>query len=478
MADIGYGFRTGPFPGDPSYEGMNLNISDSDYLQFGDADDVSMGWDGTNLTIKPVADDTGAIVVGDGTTDMDVKVFLGTSAKYVLMDVGNVLLKLEDVDLHLGDNDAIEIGDATGGDVNIVWNATNLVVTPAANDTGSFIYGTGSKDMDVKVFLGGTGKYVVFDVGDALLKLEDVDLKLGDNDALQIGDATGGDVNILWNATNLVITPAANDTGAIYFGNGTTDMDVRFTMGAAADYAQFDVGAKAFITAGKARLQLDGLKSASCTDGTVIRMGTSGTPLSDAQNDGAGFVVGYFTTSHTSGWPAGMYLSTTCTGAGGNVTGAEGDVYLSAVLANATGIESFLGLNAAGGISGHAAACQATIDYYNGALPNSGGAYMAGRFNIKGEGSNCDPTKAIRIACVELQTQGTFKSNCDFEKHAAGYAIYINGFTAASGVTNILSSTSLAELPSGTLGLRVGVGADGAAGTAYYIPLVVATEWN
>jgi hypothetical protein len=55
---------------------------------------------------------------------------------------------------------------------------------------------------------------------------------------------------------------------------------------------------------------------------------------------------------------------------------------------------------------------------------------------------------------------------------------YFNGFTAASGVTSIVSSTRLAELPASTIGIRVGVGADGAAGTAYYIPLILASEWN
>ncbi len=209
----------------------------------------------------------------------------------------------------------------------------------------------------------------------------------------------------------------------------------------------------------------------------VFVSGTSGSPVTD-DTPGLNFVEMYFDSGATSGWNGGLYLTYYATGAAGNFTAIEGDVTVSAAVANTTGIESFMAFSAGGKVTGHAAACQATIDYANAALAFSGGAYMAARFNIKGEGSACDPSGAIRISCLELQTQGTFATGKDFELHAAGYAIYFNGFTAAANVTKILSSVRLAELPAGTVGIRVGVGADGEAGTAYYIPLVLATEWN
>jgi hypothetical protein len=74
-------------------------FKDDAALSFGDAKDVGISWNGTNLAILPLVDDTGAINVGNGTKDMDVKVFLGTAAKYALFDVGNSCVTLAGVDL-------------------------------------------------------------------------------------------------------------------------------------------------------------------------------------------------------------------------------------------------------------------------------------------------------------------------------------------------------------------------------------------
>ncbi len=147
------------------------NFIDNVPLNFGSSKDVSVEWDGTSLNILPLTDDVGSIRVGNGTKDIDLKIFLGTSAKYALFDVGNVLLQLEDVDLLLGDNDQIRFGDGTGGDVTIYWDATNLTIKPRADDTGAIVVGDGTTDMDVKIFLGTTSDYVEFNVGDSKVNL-------------------------------------------------------------------------------------------------------------------------------------------------------------------------------------------------------------------------------------------------------------------------------------------------------------------
>jgi hypothetical protein len=85
---------------------------------------------GNVLKIRPDVDDTGSINIGDGTYDMDVKTFLGASTKYVLLDVGNSRLQLEDVDMLLGDSDKLTFGD--GSDVQIEWDATRLTAGPAS----------------------------------------------------------------------------------------------------------------------------------------------------------------------------------------------------------------------------------------------------------------------------------------------------------------------------------------------------------
>lgn len=153
----------------------DLTLADNLEIYFGSANDVSMVWDGSNFYVRPVADDTGAFLVGDGTTDMDFKWFGGASTKYVLMDVGNVLLQLEDVDLKLGDTDILQFGDASGGDVNVTWSGSLLQISPATDDTGSINIGNGTADIDFKVFLGTASQYALFDVGNSALALTGID---------------------------------------------------------------------------------------------------------------------------------------------------------------------------------------------------------------------------------------------------------------------------------------------------------------
>ena len=85
---------------------------------------------GDVLKVRPGVDDTGSVNIGDGTYDMDVKTFLGATTKYILMDVGNSRLQLEDVDMLLGDNDHIDFGD--GNDMRLKWNGTYLEAGPAS----------------------------------------------------------------------------------------------------------------------------------------------------------------------------------------------------------------------------------------------------------------------------------------------------------------------------------------------------------
>jgi hypothetical protein len=50
---------------------------------------------GDVLKVRPNTDDTGSVNIGDGTYDMDVKVFLGSTTEYALFDVGNSQLDLQ-----------------------------------------------------------------------------------------------------------------------------------------------------------------------------------------------------------------------------------------------------------------------------------------------------------------------------------------------------------------------------------------------
>lgn len=56
-------------------------------------------------------------------------------------------------------------------DVYMEWNGTVFQVIPATDDTGAFNIGNGTADFDFKVFLGTTGDYAEFDVGNKRLNM-------------------------------------------------------------------------------------------------------------------------------------------------------------------------------------------------------------------------------------------------------------------------------------------------------------------
>jgi hypothetical protein len=70
------------------------NFSDSIPLNFGSSKDVAVQWTGSLLTVIPLTDDTGAINIGNGTKDIDLKIFLGTTGQYVDFNVGNGNIKM------------------------------------------------------------------------------------------------------------------------------------------------------------------------------------------------------------------------------------------------------------------------------------------------------------------------------------------------------------------------------------------------
>lgn len=69
-------------------ESVVLELQDGEKLGFGGTTggDVFMRWDGSIFECLPETDDTGAFNIGDGTYDMDFKVFMGSTTAHVLFD--------------------------------------------------------------------------------------------------------------------------------------------------------------------------------------------------------------------------------------------------------------------------------------------------------------------------------------------------------------------------------------------------------
>jgi len=102
------------------------------------------------------------------------------------------------------------------------------------------------------------------------------------------------------------------------------------------------------------------------------------------------------------------------------------------------------------------------------------GTVYAGLFELFSDGAASDPAGLTELAVLALSNSGNATGRADVDTDAA--LIAVNGFTAASGVTNVRSSTSLVldggELPP-NVGIRITI--DGAA---HYLMAVPAASWN
>jgi len=164
-------------------------------VQFGDAKDAVFKWDGTNLTLKPVANDTGAFIVGDGTTSMDFKVFGGTTGKYILFDVGNSLFT---VSAGIG----LSLADTTDASSLTTGSITTL---GGVSITKQLYLGD-----DIDMSVSGTGVY-------------DITLKDAVADALSIVRGTTDMMVFNSSTPSITITPATTVTGLLTTTGGITN---------------------------------------------------------------------------------------------------------------------------------------------------------------------------------------------------------------------------------------------------------------
>ncbi len=400
---------------------------------------------------------TGISVAADGTTGIEItSAFSGTTGLSIAGTTTNAISisgtpSGADIVLHNGatimngsadeltiTEPTITLAGSTKINLDGAVDVSGAIVLDAAFTTGISIAADGTTGLEItSAFSGTTGISFAGTATDGL-KISGVC-----TDAIEIsGAATANGINVSADCVTGLAIAAQTTTGISLAGAATC-------------------------------LQFTGTYS-----GNVIKVGASGSPL---VNDSAidGFIVGYFDSGDTTGWPAGLYITTNVTEAGGSFTALQGDAVLTAAKATVTGIENFMQVSTGGRVTGACRSVQGTIDFSD-EDKGSGGCYSAACFNIKGEGSSVDIGTTQRVACIELKTEGTFSSNAgeNFQSKTAGYAIYINGFTAASGGVVNNDALTWTDALASVIGLKVGVGSDGASGDIYYIPLIPAAEWN
>ena len=285
---------------------------DSVPVQFGNAKDAALTWDGTNLTLKPVADDTGAFVIGDGTTDMDFKVFMNTSSKYVLFDQSGSLVTFVATALTLGADTAgtdlklfgattgnYLLWDASEDDLLLTGTATQLAVagtTTSTNSTSGSLRTAGGLGVAGTANIGGTlGVVGVLTVSNAtaassatagaLIVTGGIATAAGiwvgttsrlvgnvqmDGTLIVGNDAAGRDFTVYGDVTAYKAWWDANaDTnGTWYFGADTKGVDVKAYGATTGNYLHWDASADDLLLVGTATQLAIAGTTASTTTGT------------------------------------------------------------------------------------------------------------------------------------------------------------------------------------------------------------------
>lgn len=217
-----------------------------------------------------------------------------------------------------------------------------------------------------------------------------------------------------------------------------------------------------------AKLDFTGIEAAAAdTDGAIVKIGTTAAPIaSAAANQSMVRLIFDFDHDGGYGFYTRSYISTAAVGAdAARIFGTVNNVAAS----TARGLHASLSFGTSGTVTGLAAAIEATLH-----MPSTAG--MAGtnyaiKAAINADAATSDPVGATTIAFIGIVAQGTQGGLDDLDTD--GVVFDFTGLTAAADTTKILSSVSLAELPTGTVGLRCKVN-----GSLYYLPLVAAAEWN
>ncbi|OQX91161.1 MAG: hypothetical protein B6D58_08785 [candidate division Zixibacteria bacterium 4484_95] len=201
------------------FDGADINVQDSDIVQFGDDQDVTMNWDGTDFHIAAAADDS-VLNVGDGTLSFDLKVYGGAASNLLTFDASANTWTYDDIDVYMGDNDYLDFGD--GQDVLMAWDGTDFDITAAADDS-VMKFGNGTNSFDIWVYGETADDNIIFDASAKTLALDGVDLHLEDADYLDFGDAQ--DITMAWDGTDFDILQATPDS-SIKFGVDGAGIDV------------------------------------------------------------------------------------------------------------------------------------------------------------------------------------------------------------------------------------------------------------
>jgi hypothetical protein len=354
-------------------------FADSKSLYLGTSNDVGLQWDGTNMIVSVAADDS-LIEIGDSATTQlstDVKWYANeaSGASYAYFDASANLIYTTGVDLQFKDNDVLAFGTGAGaaGDISITWDATNLIIKTAADDSLIEIGDSAATQLsvDLKWYANENSgaSYLYADASANLIYTTGVDLQFKDSDYLVFGTGSGatGDVQLTWDGTNLLMSATADDSLFEIGDSGATQksFDVKIYGNASngADYILWDASDSQLEFEGAARLNFTGADGATAnTDGQIIAGGSTSTHLTQATAN-TRWISLYTDCSATSGSSYGARIAHYVIGAGGSGAAIRAYGYSKgAAAASVYGLEATAEINSAASsdITGELCAVKAT----------------------------------------------------------------------------------------------------------------------
>ena len=254
---------------------------DDAVLSFGDAADVTMTWNATNLLIEAATDNVGQIQIG-ATNAIDVKILGSTTTDIALFDASAGALLLDSYPIALGDGDSILFGDTLGtGDFSMTDTSDVLVINNVVDGTGTVGFGAAGAGIDV-AFHGDAGSgLMTWDENqntNGALVLNNADIELGDADQVIFGDSE----DFKMTATNQAFTfgtLTSDETSAWNFGADTDGDDVKMFGATTGEYWLFDASADSLLP-----VLGNYLYTATDAEADQFKVNATGTVVGDAIN--------------------------------------------------------------------------------------------------------------------------------------------------------------------------------------------------
>lgn len=205
--------------------------------------------------------------------------------------------------------------------------------------------------------------------------------------------------------------------------------------------------------------------AADSASGILMGVGTTAYPaLTSIAN--TNFIEVRAKTTATSGDNRLAYMRYDIGGAGAGGEALRAFTDMTAAGSTAHGAHVSLQAGDTGYITGLGVGVRSQL-YVKNAAVHSGGTYYGAQAEIYSEGASSSLAATTKHAVLSIAATG----------NTTGAATVVNAMavdgTSAADATKMISTVSLAELPSGTVGIAVLIN-----GTRYYIPAVVTTEWN